>query len=397
VTREIILRNGAVLLSEGIAQVDLRVSHGRIAEIDTAMRSQPRSLEIDCSGYFIYPGLINSHDHLEFNLYSHLGDPPYRNAYEWGHDLHKRWRSTIEQVEGIPLRYRLWWGAWKNLFSGVTTVVHHNRYYAHFRIGYPVDVLRRYTFAHSLEFDRDIRRSIQNRKRGFPFIIHLAEGTDEESSLEVKRLDGFGGIDGRTVAVHAVGLSKEDVQLLIRRESSVVWCPSSNQYLFNRTMPIKTVFGNIPLALGTDSTLTGSESLFDELRVARRESSLTPRELFSLVTRSPRQIFNFPSHVGDLKLGGNADLFLLPVIETDPYKRILSASPQDIALLMKKGKVVYYNSAMKLKEATAFGGHPFPFRGGSSVIVRSKTFAYLFSRLHSHLSHYSYLNTMTLS
>src|SRR5205823_494041 len=90
---------------------DVRVHGSQIQEIGSDLRVEKDETEIDCSGSFIYPGLINAHDHLEFNLFPRLGEPPYPNAYEWGKDLHRRWKEAIGKIQGIPLRYRLWWGA----------------------------------------------------------------------------------------------------------------------------------------------------------------------------------------------------------------------------------------------------------------------------------------------
>src|SRR5215831_4488585 len=249
-----VLRNGTIVNSDRWLQTDVRIRGSRIDELGPGLKLSKGEVEIDCSNSFIYPGLINSHDHLEFNLFSRLGEPPYANAYEWGNDLHRRWKAKITEIEKVPFRYRLWWGAWKNLLSGVTRVVHHNPYYSHFRFAYPIDVVKRYTWAHSLRFDPDLTRALSRRKPNTPFIIHLAEGRDDESLREVSELHKLGGIDGRTVAVHAVAIDEEDIELFIQRKVSVVWCPSSNGYLFERTAPVQSLFGRVAVALGTDSS-----------------------------------------------------------------------------------------------------------------------------------------------
>src|SRR5919107_1424808 len=75
----------------------------------------------------IRPGLINAHDHLHRNHYGRLGEPPYRNAYLWAEHIQQRYRRRIARRRQ-PRRSALLAGAWKNLFAGVTTVVHHDRW-----------------------------------------------------------------------------------------------------------------------------------------------------------------------------------------------------------------------------------------------------------------------------
>src|SRR3954470_20281375 len=77
---------------------------------------------IDVGPAVALPGLINSHDHLEFNCYPPLGNPPYRSFTEWSIDVHRDHRSLVEAVEAIPRPVRLLFGVLKNLLSGVTTV-----------------------------------------------------------------------------------------------------------------------------------------------------------------------------------------------------------------------------------------------------------------------------------
>src|SRR5688572_12251609 len=104
---------------------DVRVQNGLIAEIG---QLQPKGKEhtIDLTNHFIYPGLINAHDHLEMNLYSKLGNPFYKNYIDWSNDIYKPEMSPIKEIEKVDIKDRLLWGGLKNLISGVTTVVHHN-------------------------------------------------------------------------------------------------------------------------------------------------------------------------------------------------------------------------------------------------------------------------------
>src|SRR5437867_11946017 len=153
-----LLTGGTVATAENVFSADLRIGDRRVLEIGEGMEAKRNEVRIDCSGQYIYPGLINSHDHLSFNLFPRLGDSPYANSYEWVTDIRSRHKATIETINLIPLRDRLFWGAWKNLFSGATTVIHHDPYYAHFRFQYPLDVLKRYTFAHSFDYEPDMHR-----------------------------------------------------------------------------------------------------------------------------------------------------------------------------------------------------------------------------------------------
>lgn len=389
-TSGILLKNGIIVNAHNWFRADVRVRGNRIKEIGTELRSRSRETVIDCSAYYIYPALINSHDHLEFNIYSRLGTPPYPNIYEFGNDLHRRWKTKIEKIQSIPLRYRLWWGAWKNLFSGVTTVVHHNPYYKRFRAGFPVHVARRYTFAHSLQFEPDIQRTLKKRRKGIPFLIHLAEGNDEISYREVKKLQSLGGIDHRTVAVHAIALSNDDVEILQNGGASVIWCPSSNLHLYNKTAPVDRLIDKIPVALGTDSTLTGSVTLFDELRSAREVSGFSSQQLFRLVTDIPRKIFGMNSDVGSILVAGAANLFMIRSNGQEPYDTLLDAAPADIDLLMRNGRIKFYESQL-INRSNGFDGYIVAMKEKRKVIT-DPTFQDRYDAVKPYLTHYSYLD-----
>ena len=66
-----------------------------------------RSRKLDLSGFMILPGLINSHDHLELNLFPRLGRGPYRNAIAWAQDIYRPNESPVKQQLSVPKPIRL--------------------------------------------------------------------------------------------------------------------------------------------------------------------------------------------------------------------------------------------------------------------------------------------------
>jgi cytosine/adenosine deaminase-related metal-dependent hydrolase len=251
-------------------------------------------MKLDLSGHVVLPGLINAHDHLEFNLFPRLGRGAYANAGEWARAIHHPSRSPVREHLRVPMHVRLWWGALKNLVSGVTTVCHHNPYHPDvFTSEFPVRVVRRFAWAHSLEFEPDPARRYRGSSTDVPFLIHCAEGTDAAARGEVAALDALGTLSDRTAIVHGVGVNSRSLELLRQRGAALIWCPTSNLNLFGRTVSRTVLRSGIPLALATDSALSAHADLLDELAVARR--FLPASRLLELVTAQPARILQLPA------------------------------------------------------------------------------------------------------
>lgn len=331
----LLLKNLRIYRQGADHQGDIRIEKGKILETGSALAPRRREQVLNASGYLALPGLINAHDHLELDLFPHLGKPPYPNFYAWARDIYRPGESPMHAIQQVDLSDRLWWGGYRNLISGVTTVVHHNPYYGEvFDRDFPVKVLKRYAWAHSLGYGNNLFATWR-RSRGKPFVIHAAEGSDLHARQEINRLKELGLLAPNTVLVHGVALSVPEVDCLSRAGVSVVWCPSSNLHLYGATAPIDLLRDRIAVALGTDSTLSGSPTLWDELRVARSTGLASPTELLGMVTVRAAAIFALAPPV--LEAGSRADLILLPETGRPAAESLLAATPQELMLVLVDG------------------------------------------------------------
>ncbi|HEY7898024.1 MAG TPA: amidohydrolase family protein [Gemmatimonadaceae bacterium] len=272
------------------------------------------------------PGLINAHDHLHRNHYGRLGFPPYRNAYEWGDDIHARCADTIAAGRAHPRAAALRRGAEKNLRAGVTTVAHHDPWERDFEDAFPVRVLR-IRCAHAL---RSLDDSGLPADSGGPFMIHLAEGVDDSSAAEVCELDRRGLVNRNLLAVHVVGADRNGISRLRAAGAGVIWCPSSNFFMFGRTTPPDLLASGIDVLIGSDSLLSGAGTLLDELRVARELGLLADDRLIDSVGAVAARRFGIdPPSLND---GARADFAVF-------RKPILEATAADVALVVAGGRL----------------------------------------------------------
>ena len=243
---------------------------------------------MNLDGYQLLPGLINAHDHLDFNLFPRLGNGRYPNATAWAEDIYHPEESPVREQLRVPKRLRLIWGGLKNLLSGVTTVCHHNPDHPILHDpDFPVRVVAKFGWAHSLRFSPDAVERFKATPPDWPFVIHAGEGTDSHAASEIFRLHEMGALDGRTILVHGVALEGDGLELARRAGAAVVWCPSSNLFLLGRTLSPEVLNSGLPIALGSDSALTACGDLLDEIRLARQLSGLDIRPL---VTSNPAAI-----------------------------------------------------------------------------------------------------------
>ena len=298
-----------------------------------------RSVEFDNA--LAFPGLINSHDHLDFNLFPMLGNRVYHNYTEWGKDIHDNNKKDIHAVLKIPAALRVQWGMYKNLLTGVTTVANHGK---QLEINDPfITVLQNCCSLHSVAFERNWRYKLNklfNAKTAY--VMHIGEGTDAMAKQEIKTLLRWNLFNRDLIGIHGVAMGVEDAS----RFKAIVWCPASNFFLLNATASIDKLKQETQVLFGTDSTLTAGWNIWDHLRLARSKQLMDDNELFAAVTKNAANVWGLNS--GRLVADSTADIVIATNRDaSDQWEAFYGINPTDILLIMKAGRIVLFDKTLQ--------------------------------------------------
>jgi cytosine/adenosine deaminase-related metal-dependent hydrolase len=306
---------------------------------------------------YVYPSLINTHDHLQGNYLPRVG--PKEGAYyltwlPWDKDLKAsetfRERSALSREELYAL------SGYKFLFSGVTTVNDHfpQKLNRDILPTLPVRAMLDYGIAHECSsydlkwgdgMEVEHQRAVENK---WPFITHLSEGFDIEAMHAIEALENLKILDSHCLLVHCIGFSDEDIKKAAKAGVSVSWCGCSNMFMFNVTAKIrKMIKAGINITIGTDSSATGSVNLLDEIKYDRNlyramyGEDLPAKKIFEMVTHNAAKALWLDDRIGTLDLGMLGDILVLRARYDDPYENFVNTSMENIELLVLAGKPIY--------------------------------------------------------
>ncbi|HNX25065.1 MAG TPA: amidohydrolase family protein, partial [Spirochaetota bacterium] len=255
-------------------KVNILIEDGRISSVSSKDMGSHISFN---AGGVISAGLINSHDHFLGNYWPKVGNGPYENWLPWDNDLKSS--PVYQERQQIENRDLYLLAAYRNLISGVTTASDHippfvaEPYYDIL----PVKAIREYALAHSITsfalawgegIEAEYKKAVAN---DIPFITHIAEGFDHETIKDIATLDKQGGLGDHSVLIHGIAFSESDMDLIKKKNASVVWCGDSNIFMFNKTTNIKMLLEKkINVCIGTDSPMSGGENILYEMHFDRK-------------------------------------------------------------------------------------------------------------------------------
>src|ERR1700722_12061390 len=210
--------------------VNIYVDREMISQIEDRSKennSNQKEFQLHFQNAVAFPGLINSHDHLEFNLFPQFGEKLFNNYLQWSNYTSKKYKTEINKILQIPLNLRILWGIYKNLLSGVTTVVHHGK---KITVGNAeIDVFQDYNFLHSVGLEKKWKYRLNKPSSKKKFVIHIGEGRDEYAQKEIDQLIRWNLFNREIVAVHGVAMNAQQAKSF----KALVWCPASNFFMLN--------------------------------------------------------------------------------------------------------------------------------------------------------------------
>jgi len=320
--------------------VNIRIKDGKITQVlPHPIHDTKEEFTLTFDRAIIFPGLINSHDHLDFNLFPALGNQTYNNYTEWGRHIHKTYKESINSILKIPEVLREQWGVYKNLLCGVTTVVNHGKKIK--KQSWPINVYEECQNIHSVQFERKWKLSLNNPfKKRLPVVVHVGEGIDESSFKEIDRLTNWNLLKRPLIGVHGVAMNETQVQAF----KALIWCPESNYFLLNKTAPVNRLKKHTTILFGTDSTLTGRWNIWEHIRLARKTKFLADEELYDTLTGNAA--FTWGTNSGTIAEGKDADLVVAKMKYDTPSESFFSIDPQDIMLVIHQGKISLFDEEL---------------------------------------------------
>ncbi|HXB05486.1 MAG TPA: amidohydrolase family protein [Puia sp.] len=293
-------------------------------------------------GALVFPGLINSHDHLDFNLFPAIANRVYTNYRDWGRDIHIANKGAIRAVLQIPQPLRVLWGMYKNLLNGFTTVVNHGD-----RLKVPaglITVFQEYHCLHSVGFERNWKWKLNRPLTdNLPFVLHAGEGTDALAGEEIDMLLRWNLFSRPLVGVHGVAMNEEQAAGF----RALVWCPSSNYFLLDQTAPVGRLKRRVPILFGTDSTLTAEWNSWPQIRQARQEGALTDEEILATLTTAPAAVWKLDDR-GVLAAGKKADLVIArPKPGLKGMDAFFALDPEDLLLVLHQGRILLFDVSIR--------------------------------------------------
>ena len=333
------------------------------------------------TGGILFPGLIELHNHLCYNVLPLWSPVPKRFQHRDQWSNHKDYRPMISgpmtvigesrnslgQAALLPALVR--YVECKCLLGGVTTsqgiMLASNAGVQRFYRGLirNVEQTDDPTLAEAQGriadvVAKDARKFLTRlQKEDSCFLLHLSEGVTDPSqplsiarkhflALEIKK--GEWALNGTFCGIHSAGLLPEDFDVLAQMQSSMVWSPLSNLLLYGGTARVEAArAAGIKIGLGSDWSPTGSKNLLGELKVAWLYSQQLPhglfaaRDLVAMATRDAARILKWNGLLGTIAAGARADLLVVDGATSKPYDALIHAKETAIRLVMINGVARY--------------------------------------------------------
>ena len=380
-----LLLRGTVVTPDQVFQGEVLITGDTITCAAATCAAPSGATIVDTHGT-IFPGLIDAHNHILFDIFDETDWSPsmsYNNHNQWTSEA--RYGAMVDAKQylngesGSPADFGCEmnkYGELKGLVAGTTSILgaaNPTNRACYGSLSRTIDqtpndlgadkmqVATLFPNASSADGVCDNFAELKTEA----YVIHVAEGVDQTARNEFNTLGTVTTVDGclydgKTTIVHGTALEGTQLDVMATHGMSLVWSPRSNVFLYGAGTDF-TKTTNIPLALSKglnvalapDWSLGGSQNLLDELRFADLVDNnawgdvLTPKMLTQMVTINAATALGLEATLGSIEPGKKADLMVIAGDSCDPYEALLAATPAEVKLVLVGGVALYGESGLK--------------------------------------------------
>lgn len=367
-----LLIQGQILLPSGPASGEVLIdSTGKIACADTSCSSTNgygAATVLSCPGGVVSAGLVNAHDHTDYNT----APPIAHGTTRWDH--RNGWREgtggeqklTEPQTSDDPKVLAA--AEMRFLMSGVTTLNGSGgvdglvRNVANYKYQEQLEGLTGKTvyFDTFPLGDSNGTEVPSGGCTGYPSVVtasqafedgnytpHIAEGINSDAENEFTCLKAT-VVTSRTGIIHGVGTNATDIGTIATAGAKLIWSPRSNISLYGDTAPVTEYKeAGVVIGMGTDWLASGSMNMLRELACADSMNQkyfaqkFSDQDLYEMATKNGAIALGFDAQIGTLTAGLVADIAIYAPGTNTGYRAVIGAGMEDVLLVLRGGKPLY--------------------------------------------------------
>lgn len=358
-----ILKNIRYLVTQNpnrqiLRNVDVKIIRDEIVGISKEMDTRGHDV-LNCSNKIVMPGLVNAHTHVSMTLLRGISDN--KNLEDW---LNQDIFPAEDKLNREDIFYGAALGMIEMLKTGTTTL--NDMYDEMDMVAEAVNatgiraVLSKGLIdieggkKEKLEQAKNFTEKYNSEKRITPGIaphavytvspellkeskqlaeqhntlyhIHVSETMKENQECKEETgltplayLDSLDLVDNNLIAAHGVWLTEEDLNIIQRKNASVIHNPAANLKLGSGIAEVPLMLEkNINVALGTDGPASNNNlNLFEEGKLAsllhkRAEPSrINEQQILDMLTINGAKALNMENKIGSIEIGKKADLITI--------------------------------------------------------------------------------------
>ena len=362
-----VMLNGSIKVADG--EIEALWNTGELPPLGISTEDVP----VFHTGATIYPGLIDMHQHLTYNLAPlwdldvHLSANNknewggYQNRYQWTD--HPDYGPEVSKVK-ISIHSQPYWNMesqamkyveMKEVVGGTTSIQGDGHNYGedtydsilarnieHYNWG--KDDIETKILELPSDYSGNHIKSGNSSGELDAWFLHLAEGVDQSSLDEFDIIENNGLLVGELVLIHGTGLTSTEFNKMAAVGASLVWSPTSNLLLYGQTTDVAAAKdAGLTISLAPDWSPSGTKSPLHELKTADMWDEkilgdiFTDYEMVQMVTSNAADSMNWGDKIGRIAPGMAADFAIIDSFDEDPYRNLIAAVDPDVRLVIMGG------------------------------------------------------------